>query len=199
MEIPEYLRHLHQQISQHLARAKERPTADWANTQPFRVLLNRAGLTAEIYDALTRGLGLLSPRMTEEQIRLRLKYIFLDFLFIGSMSTFEYYAIKNLASHPGHPASDWVQRRGERNVHLSHLITRIPEFNDDRDLWDFAVKLRNDVVHFDAYARQTIPSPITDYPIEMRIGEQAEGVLRSFLSLTERVEASFARFILSLE
>ena len=67
---------------------------------------------------------------------------------------------------------------------------------DYLDLWRFAINLRNDLVHFDGYARQSMSSPITDHPITMKLGDQSEGVLRSFLSITTAVEDRFASLLL---
>lgn len=75
------------------------------------------------------------------------------------MSTIEYYFIKSLLLYPELGATKKIMERGpggERRVYLSELINWTKDLLDDFYLWDFSIKLRNDIVHFDAIWRDWV-------------------------------------------
>jgi len=187
---------LFRQVERHLA---EMTGKEHHCVQPFVITKNHISIMGEVFDMYTKGQsGLQGPPLKEEEIAFRLKYIIRDLLFIPIMSTFEYYTIKLAQARPSSRAYEKIKAKGERRVHLSHLIPLIPELEQEEKLWNFAIALRNDLVHFAGYARQTLPSPVSDFPIHMIKGQESEGKLRSFLSLLCDLEDSFFRFVKSV-
>ena len=167
--------------------------------QPFVIVRNSISIAGELFDMYTKGQsGLQGPLLTEEEVTSRLKYIIRDLFFIQFMSTFEYYTIKLVQIKPDSRAYLEIKNRGERNIHLSNLVPLIPELDQEKRLWDFAIALRNDLVHFAGYARKTLPSPVPDFPIYMIQGQESKGNLRSFLSLLCYLEESFFKFVKSV-
>lgn len=181
------------QVEEHIQMVSDRAGLKlWI--QPFIIINNRIVLLREI----CAKYGWRRPgerALTEKELGTRFKYIIRDLLFIGMMATLEYHTIKILAGLSDHPASEYIKKKDERKVHLSQLIKWI----GDESLWRFAIALRNDIVHFDAYARQTMESPDIEFPITMTQGEQASGVLRSSLSLSRELERSFYGFVIDLK
>ena len=196
MEFVQYMQRLFGQVDRHLA---EMTGKEHYCVQPFVIARNFISIMGEVFDMYTKGqLGLQGTPLGQSEITFRLKYIIRDLLFIPMMSTFEYYTIKLARTSPGSPAHSWIEDRGERSVHLSQLVPLIAQLERDKELWNFAIALRNDLVHFAGYARQTLPSPVSDFPIHMVEGQESEGVLRSYLSLLCALEESFFKFVQSV-
>ena len=133
--------------------------------------------------------------LTQDEVGQRLKYAYRDLLFVGNMSSVEYYCIKSLLLYPELEVTKKILDRGERRVNFSTMIDWLKDMLDDPYLWEFAANFRNDVVHFSAIPRQSMVSPDIEFPIEMKEGEEASGVLRSILSLSKSIERSFFTFI----
>ena len=192
MVVRDYLRGFYKDLQQHLSDAekKQGPTAELA--QAFRVISNRVLIVGEISDRYLDG------HLTEDDAQLRLKYVYRDLLFTGTMSTIEYHLVKGLLLCPDLEAAQKIRHRGKRRVHLSNLVEWLGDMLDDSYLWDFCIKLRNDIVHDDAIGRQSMESPDIEFPVTMKEGEQAEGVLRSFVSLSRAIERSFFQLVMKL-
>jgi len=160
---------------------------------------NRIVMVREVTDDYIKRL--INPRftLTEVLMKQRLKNIYRDLLFIGTMSAMEYNIIRLTIICPKLDQQGKVTSKGgERNIHFSDIIKWNRDKLDDFHLWDFAIKLRNDIVHFDARGRQSMDSPRISFPIIMKEGEEAQGNLRSFISLTRAIENSFFKIIPSL-
>ena len=136
--------------------------------------------------------------LNQAQMTQQLKYIYRDILFIGIMSTIEYHFIKSLLLYPELEVTQKIKRKGERNVHLSMLIRWANDMLGDFYLWDFCIKLRNDIVHFDSIGRQSMESPKIDHPVIMKQGGEASGNLRSLISLSREIENEYFKFIMNL-
>jgi hypothetical protein len=196
MEFVQYLQKLLKQVEGHMV---EMTGKEHYCVQPFIIARNSIGIVGEVFDMYTKGQsGLQGPLLTKGEITFRLKCIIRDLLFIQLMSTFEYYTIKLAQIKPDSRACLEIKTKGERNIHLSNLIPLIPELEQEKRLWDFAIALRNDLVHFAGYARKTLPSPVPDFPIHMIEGQESKGNLRSFLSLLCYLEESFFKFVKSV-
>lgn len=198
MVLQSYLRDFHNQTESHgeLLRSRQSGSADFSHA--FRVLANRIVIAGEITDDYMGRLTRPVDPLTQDEVRQRLKYVYRDLLFIGNMASIEYYLIKYLQLYPELTAAQEISRRGERRVQMSELLSWIHDLLDDTYLWDFAVKFRNDVVHFDARARQYMESPSIEFPITMTEGEEATGVLRAILSLSSSIEKSFYSLVSGL-
>lgn len=195
MELEQYMQRLFGQVELHLTKMKGK---EHQCIQPFVIANNSIVIIREVFDMYTKGqLGLQGPPLGGEEIRSRFKYIIRDLVFIPMMSTFEYYTIKLAQNSPGSPADSFIKARGERSVHLSQLVPLIAELERGKEVWNFAIALRNDLVHFAGYARQTLPSPLSDFPIHMVEGQESEAVLRSYISLLCDLEESFFSFVQS--
>lgn len=202
MVVRSYLKEFYDELQEHSAYVGK-----MVDNEPIRDILlslykninNRLVMVMEITDDYM--MRLTSPRFTLSEVLMkqRLKNIYRDLLFTGTISAIEYNFIRLTNMCPQlDPQGKVMSKGGERKIHLSDIIEWNKDKLDDFHLWDFAIKLRNDVVHFDARGRQSMDSPKIDYPIIMKEGEEAEGKLRSFISLTRAIENSFFKIIPSL-
>ena len=198
MVLTNYLKDFESQVHNHKNEiASQRPGgADF--TQAFTVIGNRVTMVGEITEEYERRVARPVSPITQDEARLRFKYLYRDLLFVGTMSGVEYYFIKYLLLYPEFDVTKKIVNRGERRVQFSNLIVWAKDMLDDFYLWDFAVKFRNDVVHFDSIARQSMESPDIEFSIAMTQGQEASGRLRSILALTKSIEHSFFTFIKGL-
>lgn len=129
-------------------------------------------------------------------------WVLRDMLFIRSLSLFEYELLQIFSTDQRAPKTlkHMKKERNLREVKLWKLVHWINDDNllDDLYLWQFALKARNDIVHYDAYARETMISPKIEHEIKMKQGEQIEGNLRSIISLTKAIESSLYEIIVRL-
>lgn len=204
MVVRTYLRKFYEELQSHIDKVANKEAHRGQLSQAFKVLNNRVAIVGEITDDYMKRLARTTSPLTQNEVRERLKYVYRDILFVGTMSTVEYYFIRWLPLWPILPdAAKKVMSTGagwERKVYLSKMIKWANKKNliDDFYLWDFCVKLRNDIVHFDAIGRQTMKSPNIGHPVTMRQGVQASGVLRSFISLSRAIENSLFKFAMNL-
>ena len=166
----------------------------------YKGINNRIVYVLEITDDYKMRVANPTFTLTEEGMRQRLKNIYRDLLFVGTISAIEYHFIRltgmctQLVPH-----GEVVSKERQRQIHLSQIIKwNKGRFKDDFYLWDFAIKLRNDIVHFDARGRQSMGAPKIAHPVIMTEGEEAQGNLRSFTSLTRALENSFFKIIPSI-
>ncbi|MBI2171648.1 MAG: hypothetical protein HYU30_06465 [Chloroflexi bacterium] len=193
-DVAEYLKGTYQQVVGHL-----HATEQFGHFfhQPFVVIVNRVIISTEMLEAVfLLGQRPAQQPLTADEMRSRLTYLFRDMLFVGSMSTMEYYLIQILMSCPHHPAHEAIQKKGgPRRVGLPDFMPWL----QDSALWEFAIQFRNDAVHYNAVGRRTIPSPQQlDFPIIVTEGQEAQGVLRSFVALTKALEMSYYNLLTSL-
>ena len=204
MVVRAYLREFYDDVQDHVDKAAKKEVRPGELSQAFKIINNRIVIVGEITDNYKKRLIRPMSPLTQNEVRERLKYVYRDILFVGTMSTIEYYFIRWLPFWPALPdATKKVMSKGagwEREIHLSDMIGWAKEKHmiDDFYLWDFCVKLRNDIVHFDAIGRQTMKSPNISYPVMMKQGKQAGGVLRSFISLSRAIENSLLKFVMNL-
>ena len=198
MVLQSYLREFHNQTENHVEILSSRQSGSADVSHAFVVLGNRIAIAGEITDNYIARFASSADQLSQDEISSRLKYVYRDLLFVGNMSSIEYHLVKYLQLYPNLKAAQEIVKRGERRVLMSQLLSWIDDLLDDAYLWDFAVKFRNDVVHFDARARQTMPSPNIEFPITMAEGEEATGVLRALLSLSKSIELSFYSLISGL-
>ena len=198
MVVRDYLKEFYDELQTHVSEVATKEAHEGELSQAFKVISNRVVIAREISDDYMKRLSSPVSPLSEDQVTQRLKYVYRDLLFVGTMSTIEYYFIQSLLLYPELDATKKIKRRGERKVHLSNLIVWAKDMLDDFYLWDFCIKLRNDIVHFDAIARQSMESPDISYPVIMRQGKQASGLLRSFISLSWVIENGFFKFIMNL-
>jgi len=140
----------------------------------------------------------------DHQLQQRLSYPFKDILFVGTMSSLEFYLRGFLETHHAKDIlASLVGRKAKhpRDIPFSSTISKLQELNfiTEGDLWTFALQLRNDIVHNDSVGRKHLPSPSSiDPPIYMNPGQEALGTLRSFVSLTQSIESSYFEAIKAL-
>ena len=200
MVLKSYILEFYHRTESHKDSLMSRQSDEPDLSHAFLVLANRVAIAGEITDDYTARLTKIVDPLSQDEVSSRLKYVYRDLLFVGNMSSIEYYLVKYLQLYPALKAAQEILKRGERRVLMSQLLSwmSIDDLLDDTYLWDFAVKFRNDVVHFDARARQTMESPNIEFPITMTEGEEATGVLRSLLSLSGSIERSFYSLISGL-
>lgn len=204
MVVRAYLKEFYDQVQEHIDKVAAKEVHAGELSQAFRVLNNRIAIVGEITDDYMKRLVRATSPLKQDEVRERLKYVYRDILFVGTMSTVEYYFIRWLPLWGELPdAAKEVMSKGagwERTIYLSQMIRWANEkaILDDFYLWDFSVKLRNDVVHFDAIGRQAMKSPNIQHRIMMKKGRQASGRLRSFISLTRSIENSLFKFAMNL-
>lgn len=193
MVVREYLKEFNDVLDEHTTVVKK-----IENNEPvrkilldlYRAITNRTVLVRQITDDYMKHY--LKPLNPDEAMLIQcLKVIYRDVLYIGTVSSIEFNFIRlTRISSQLDPHKKVNSEEDERNTHLSNIIKWNKGKIDDLYLWDFAIKLRNDIVHFDARGRQTMDSPDIEFPITMRVGEEAQGVLRSFVSITKALENS---------
>src|SRR3990172_9601771 len=109
--------------------------------QPFTSFRNSAYFFADTYAMYTNidGKQTISANFSQHDVELRLKYMLLDLVFVPFMSTAEYYAIKLGQKDPHSASYAKIHEKTERRTQLSHLIGLIPQLNEKKNIWDFAI------------------------------------------------------------
>ncbi len=185
-------------MQEHLDKVASKEKTQRSLSQAFIVISNRVVIVSEMTDDYMKRLASPAYSLNEAQMKQQLKYIYRDILFTGIMSTIEYNFIKSLLLYPELEVTQKVKSKGERNVHLSMLTRWTKDMLGDFYLWDFCIKLRNDIVHFDSIGRQSMESPKIDHPVIMKQGEEASGNLRCLVSLSRGIENEYFKFIMNL-
>jgi hypothetical protein len=197
----DYLRDFYKQVNEHLAIIQEKEKERGSLSQAFAVIGNRIAICGDITHYHIERIAGKKSKFNKEDLGKRLLYVYRDVIFAGMMSTIEYYFIKTVLMYPDLDAAKRILMKGpgcERRVNFSDLIGWVKDMLDDYYLWDFAVKLRNDIVHYDAIARHTVKSPNIEFPINMKQGQMSVGKLRSILSLSKGIDNSYFKFVLGL-
>ncbi len=169
--------------------------------QPFTSCRNSAYMFADIYAMYTNidGKQTISANLTEEDVIVRLKYMLFDLVFVPFMSTTEYYAIKlGQKDEQSEAYKMIIKSKDPRSVKFSELIKKLPQIKDNQELWNFAISLRNDYVHYDGYARNSMTCPIKGITITMKEGERSGCTFSSLIELISELENSFFSFTNSL-
>jgi len=182
------LESLYQQARQHLERAG-------AYSGGFKAINNKIAICNKIFDSKD-----IRFSTNEEGIE-ALKLILRDFLFIATLSVFEYNLLTIFPHKKAPIVSLEIKKKGLRKTNFSDLITWI-----DRDgllssspLWKFAIKIRNDVVHFNGRALSSLQSPDVEIRIFVVEGEVISGELISFVKFIQKLEADYFNLICQLK
>jgi len=125
MVVRKYLCEFYQELQEHIKKVAQKEARKGELSQAFRVLSNRVAICGEITEDYMGRLARPTSPLLQDEVRQRLKYVYRDVLFVGIMSTVEYYFIRSLLLYPQlEPAKKIINKgsRGERTVHLSHLI-----------------------------------------------------------------------------
>ncbi len=198
-----YLEDICNAIKKHIDSLIQKENSDGTDlVKPFNDISNKINFSIGITHLLSeknyfKTDSTATPKQILDQ---NLKTFYRDFLFLGTMSTIEYYFFQILIQYPNYKTTKKIQQEGIRNVQISKLIKWASQENiiADYDLWDFIVSARNDIVHYNAIARNTKTSSIHDFPISMVQGNEITGKLRSLISLTRAIEESFYNVVIHL-
>jgi len=204
MEVIEYLNQIRGTVKKHIGKlkSKEEKYTNKKLAKPFEDISNKINIAIPLTTQVLKTQFTSSETTNLISIRKQiLKTIYRDFLFIATMSSIEYHFAKILLQFPKYNTAKEIRKNGVRKVALKELVdwSYDERLLSNFDLWDFARCARNDIVHQNAIARHTKPSPITDFPIDMNQGQGLSGNLRSLLSLTKAVEDSFFQMVLKLK
>lgn len=194
LDVIEYLKAFYSIVQ----RQEQEAGARWPNQQDRlrfpKIVVSRISMVGAILSDLSLG------RLASLQLRGSgsvpefVKVLMRDLLFVGLFSYIEYEIYFHLGRQRAQFPTVRAKLSGDlRKAKFSDMISWANRDGliDDMDLWTFALGVRNDIVHFDGYARQTKPSPKNlDYEIIMSEGEQLSGKLRSFPALTKGIELS---------
>ena len=173
--------------------------------KPFAEICNKINITLAITNCLEQYPFKREPTDTNTTMAKKAveaeKKLYRDFLFVATMSAIEYYFCQILLQYPNYQTTSKIRKKGVRKVNILTLVKWAYEEKIllDHVLWDFIISARNDIVHHNAIARDTKPSPITDFPIDMLQGQQLSAKIRGLLSLTKHIEESFFNLVVGLK
>ncbi len=94
MDVRQYLLKFYQEPQAHIKKVTQKEATKGELSQAFRVLSNRVAICGEITDDYMGRLARPASPLSQNEVRQRLKYVYRDILFVGTMSTIEYYFIK---------------------------------------------------------------------------------------------------------
>ncbi len=178
---------------------------DYDISHSFEILQNRACVTLEVSELfLTRFVPPDSTKKPDIQIQQRLKYIFKDTLFVGTLSTVEFYLRTFLERYRETSIIETLllreRRKNPRYIKFSSIIKELHACGkiDNLYLWEFSNQLRNDIAHNDSIGLEDMESPPMEFPIIMKAGEEARVTFRSIVSITQSIANEYYTTITKL-